>query len=72
MDGASSMAEENSVLSSHITNDVKNTAGCSLFMYHCLIHLKNLCDIHKKSFNVVRVSQNSLTLLNKATPYPSG
>jgi hypothetical protein len=61
MDRASSIAKKNSGLSSHITNDVKNTAGCNLFVYH----LENLCATSTKRPNVVTVLQNSLTLLNQ-------
>jgi hypothetical protein len=55
MDGASSIAKKNSGLSSHIINDVENTEGCNLFVYHCLIHPENLCATSIKRLNVVRV-----------------
>jgi hypothetical protein len=49
----------------YITNDVKNTADCSLFVYRCLIHLENLYVTSIKRPNVVTVLQNPLNLLNK-------
>jgi hypothetical protein len=50
MDGAPSMAGKNSGLSMLIMKDVKNTTGCNLSVYHCLIHEENL---HVKSIKVV-------------------
>jgi hypothetical protein len=60
-DRAPSMAEKNSV-SSHIKEDVKNTTGCDLFMYHCLIHKENLCA---KSVDITNISscKTRLTIL---------
>jgi hypothetical protein len=54
-DGAPSMAEKNSGLSSLIMKDMKNTTCRDLFVHHCLIHQENLCAKFVKMTNAVTV-----------------
>jgi hypothetical protein len=60
-DGAPSMAGKNSGLSSLITKDVKNATDRDWFLYHCLIHQKNLCA---KSVNMTSVVTAVAKLVN--------
>jgi hypothetical protein len=45
----------NSGVSSHITNEVRNTTKGDMIKCHCLIHKENLCVKFLKMTNVVTV-----------------
>jgi hypothetical protein len=56
-DGTPSVAGKNSGLSSLVTEDVKNTTGRDLFVYHCLIHQENVSAKSVKVTNVTVVAK---------------
>lgn len=43
----------------------ENRTGCSLFVYHCLIHQENLCTESVEMTTLVHLLQNSVTILDK-------